>query len=152
MLCFPTARDANSKFIIVLASQIKDAPQWQGICVYGCYNEALYRYVDRNNHVYSDSNPIRITAVTASTITLSDGTAFKRNGLGMSANQTRTSILEEAARFQMPSLTVPNGTSYLAPLAFNIRLLGIDKSRDKIRAYGRVPTREVVNFTPRMRN
>ena len=95
-LCFPTARDkAKAQFTYKIGTVVQSQPVWQAMEVV-CYVKNpnstdgwLYKYTDYNAHSYV--NPIKVSSVTTSQITLSDGTKFSRLGT-LSANQKRVQI------------------------------------------------------------
>ncbi len=158
VICLPTARDnsIDRKFRILDGSgsgaPMPRVPNWQGLVMYCCYNGSLYRFVDWNSRSYSDATPFRVSSESGATITLTDGTStvsFNRGGVG--SGQTREVLLPDGALLQVTNQTI---SSWIQPLtAFNVRIRCVDYSRDIVRkTAGRVPVREVVNFTVQTRN
>ncbi len=87
---FPCARDQNDSFIYRSGGAVQNQPVWQSIRVY-CYitqpginGGFIRRYDDYTLRSYTNS--ISVTNITATTITLSDGTKFQRDGT-VAANQ-----------------------------------------------------------------
>ena len=106
-ITFPSARDTNGTFIFKVGGEVQNEPVWQSIRVY-CYVQVagqdggwIYRYEDFSARGYT--NPITVTNVTATTITVSDGTTFNRRG-PLGANQ---SLLRLPGRFVQLVAEVP---------------------------------------------
>lgn len=101
-IVFPTARDQNGQFIFTAGGAVQLEPVWQGVAVLAFYGPTagepgmLCRYVDYGSHNYS--NDITVTSLTATQITLSDGTVFQRSLVGQSGNQIGTVLAPHFAQ------------------------------------------------------
>lgn len=104
---FPCARDQNDSFTYRVGGVVQNKPVWQSIRVY-CYvpqagiNGGFIRRFD-DYSARSYTNSISVTNITATTITLSDGTTFQRNG-AVAANQR---IIVLGGRFTQLEAAVP---------------------------------------------
>jgi len=105
-ICYPTPRDVNGTFVFTTGTganvTISAEPVWQGVTVLAYFNAELWQYTDYNSHTFNDQNPITITAVSATTITLSDGTTFNRAGTAGS-NQTIRRLMIDLAQVEVPN-------------------------------------------------
>jgi prepilin-type N-terminal cleavage/methylation domain-containing protein len=83
-ITFPCARSETNDFVFTVSGQVQYQPVWQCVRVYCFVSEPnmlggwIKRYDDYS--VRSYTNPITVSNITASTITLSDGTTFNRGG------------------------------------------------------------------------
>jgi hypothetical protein len=126
-LCFPVARDASGMFAFHSGGAVVQEPQWQGISVIGYHNETLREYVQYGTALpFSNTTPIRISSVTTSTITLTNGTTFDRAG-GVGANQTSRVLLPDVAQLEAPNYTTGNVLPDSQPL--QLRLTALDRVR-----------------------
>ncbi len=103
-IVFPTARNSNDQFIYTDGTGAVQAhPVWQGIAVYAFYSDKpgepgfLCKYIDYST-TRNYETAITITAITATTITLSDGTTFNRALEGTSGNQFGLRLMSDFAQ------------------------------------------------------
>jgi len=105
-ICFPTPRNQSEDFIFTTGSgaslEVSSEPVWQGIKVIAYYDKELWEYADYNWHIYNDANPLRISTITDTTITLTDGTTFNRAGV-TTAKQTARSVMANLAQLEVPN-------------------------------------------------
>lgn len=123
-VCFPIPRGANGMFALHDGSgNVLAEPRWQGISVIGYYQGSLIQYIQYGVGLpYSSTTPIRITSVTTTTITLSNGTTFNRaNATG--TNQTSRVLCADVAQLESPNYTTGNVLPNTQPLRLKLTVL-----------------------------
>jgi prepilin-type N-terminal cleavage/methylation domain-containing protein len=100
VITFPTARDVDDQYALFgPGGVVTPTPQWQALVVYAYSRGSIYRYMDFTARDYT--NIAYVTAITANTITVFDGSAlimFNRDGTPRNANQRVWKLLEHASR------------------------------------------------------
>lgn len=127
-LCFPVPRGPDGMFAFHDgAGGVLQEPSWRGIKVVGVHGTTLREYVQYGAALpYSSTNPIRISSVTATTITLTNGTTFDRAG-ATTANQTSRVLLQDVAQLEAPNYTTGQVLASSQPL--QLRLTVLDRVR-----------------------
>lgn len=124
-LCYPVARGPDGPFAFHDgAGSVLQEPRWQGVVVIGHHAGALREYVHYDADLpFSGEAPIRISAVSATTITLSCGVTFDRAG-AVGANQRSRVLLQDVAQLEAPNYVTGAVLASSQPL--QLRLIAVD--------------------------
>ncbi len=139
-ICLATARDMNDDFIctsgVAGSKEISALPSWQGVIVYAVYKGTLYRYADWNSHSYGNTSPVSINPINSgdTTITLSDGTTWNRDGTNPGTNQRVLPVVDRVAQFYIPNYTEPPGSIHvkLSNPPLQVQFVGIKEAAGHI--------------------
>ncbi|MCO5170322.1 MAG: prepilin-type N-terminal cleavage/methylation domain-containing protein [Planctomycetes bacterium] len=102
-LCFPVPRGPDGLFAFHQGGAVLSEPRWQGVAVVGYHAGTVREYVQFGTGLpFSGANPIRISAVSATTITLTNGTTFDRAG-AVGAGQTSRVLVHDVAQLESPN-------------------------------------------------
>ncbi|MBX3467800.1 MAG: prepilin-type N-terminal cleavage/methylation domain-containing protein [Planctomycetes bacterium] len=125
-LCFPVPRGPDGLFAFHQGGTVLSEPRWQGIAVIGHHAGTLREYVQYGAGLpFSGANPIRISAVSPTTITLTNGTTFDRAG-AVGANQTSRVLVNDVAQLESPNYTTG---AVLGGQPLQLRLTLLDRVR-----------------------
>ncbi len=154
-VCFPTARTQNGVFMYFndtnnnevwdSGEEILEEPKWEGVSIFCLSYETTYKqgvqttqgrltkYTDYSVNIEVNGMP-KITSITDTTITLSNGTTFNRNAItGITGNQTviRYNNVEQMLRYPFDEAN-PNIVVFPISLNLTIQQEFIDKSSELI--------------------